>query len=333
MSINEYAQKQIDDITNTVNHLKPLIVIRCVTYNHEPYIRDALEGFVMQKTNFPFVAIVHDDASTDGTAAIIREYAEKYPDIIKPIYETENQYSKKDGSLRCIIDKACEETGAKYYAMCEGDDYWTDPLKLQKQVDFLESNSECTCTFHMYSDVYENGNLSKHPAPSILGDRQFVRFDLEDAFMKEWITQPLTCVFRGSSYKSLDLSKYKNPRDIHLFYELLKQGHGCLFQFNGGVYRHHKGGVCSPLSSLEKLKQSYEFWQNIYEVDKTEFSRRKLILQYQFYALGYFRCYHKLIKPQSSIRFMAYIKMPIFLVALAFNNCMMKLKRFILAKS
>lgn len=81
----------------------PLMVsIRCNTYNHERYIRQCLEGFVIQKTNFRFEAIVHDDASTDGTAAIIREYAEKYPDIIKPIYETENQYSKHDGSLRKI---------------------------------------------------------------------------------------------------------------------------------------------------------------------------------------------------------------------------------------
>jgi len=129
-------------VINMQSNEKPLVAIRCITYNHEPYIRDALEGFVMQKTNFPFVAIVHDDASTDNTAAIIREYAEKYPDIIKPIYETENQYSKWDGSLGRIMDKACEETGAKYIAMCEGDDYWIDPLKLQKQVDFLESHPD-----------------------------------------------------------------------------------------------------------------------------------------------------------------------------------------------
>ena len=81
---------------------EPLMVtILCLVYNHESYIRQCLEGFVMQKTNFRFEAIVHDDASTDGTAAIIREYAEKYPDIIKPIFETENQYSKGDGSLGC----------------------------------------------------------------------------------------------------------------------------------------------------------------------------------------------------------------------------------------
>lgn len=115
---------------------QPLMVtIRCITYNHEPYIRQCLEGFIMQKTNFRFEAIVHDDASTDGTANIIREYAEKYPDIIKPIFETENQYSKLDGSIQRIMS---EHIHGKYVAMCEGDDYWIDPLKLQKQVDFLE---------------------------------------------------------------------------------------------------------------------------------------------------------------------------------------------------
>lgn len=122
-----------------MEQLPVIVSIRCLAYNHEPYIRECLEGFVMQKTNFRFEAIVHDDASTDGTADIIREYAKKYPDIIKPIFETENQYSKHNGSIERIMNEAC--TG-KYIAMCEGDDYWTDPLKLQKQVDFLEEHED-----------------------------------------------------------------------------------------------------------------------------------------------------------------------------------------------
>ena len=117
---------------------KPLVAIHCLVYNHEPYLRDCFEGFVMQQTNFPFVAIVHDDASTDNSAAIIREYTVKYPHIFKPIYEEENQYSNRDGSLERIMNDALDATEAKYIAMCEGDDYWTDPLKLQKQVDLLE---------------------------------------------------------------------------------------------------------------------------------------------------------------------------------------------------
>lgn len=143
---------------NEEKDTRPIMVsIRCTAYNHEKYIRDALEGFVMQKTNFRFEAIVHDDASTDGTAAIIREYAEKYPDIIKPIYETENQYSKHDGSLTKIMNSACK---GKYIAMCEGDDYWTDPYKLQKQVDFLENNPGFTMVWHD-ACIETNGKIIK----------------------------------------------------------------------------------------------------------------------------------------------------------------------------
>lgn len=140
-----------------------MVTIRCMVYNHEPYIRECLEGFVMQKTNFRFEAIVHDDASTDGSAAIIREYAEKYPDIIKPIYQTENQYSKRDGSLRRIMN---EHTHGKYIALCEGDDYWIDPLKLQKQVDFLEANEEYSMCFHADKQLKPNGEFILHrPRP------------------------------------------------------------------------------------------------------------------------------------------------------------------------
>lgn len=132
-----------------------MVSIRCLAYNHEPYIRQCLEGFIMQKTNFRFEAVVHDDASTDGTVAIIREYAEKYPNIIKPIYETQNQYSKHDGSLGRIMSAAC--TG-KYIAMCEGDDYWIDPYKLQKQVDFLETHLDYSMSHTSFRYFYEQEN-------------------------------------------------------------------------------------------------------------------------------------------------------------------------------
>lgn len=123
-----------------------MVTIRCMTFNHEAYIRQCLEGIVLQRTNFRFEAIVHDDASTDGTAKIVREYAEKYPDIIKPIIETENQYSKHKGIITKIMN---EHTHGKYVALCEGDDYWIDPFKLQKQVDFLEKYKD-------YGLVYTN---------------------------------------------------------------------------------------------------------------------------------------------------------------------------------
>ncbi|MDE7496839.1 MAG: glycosyltransferase [Muribaculaceae bacterium] len=135
---------------------RPLAVIRCLAYNHAAYIRQTLEGFISQETTFPFVVIVHDDASTDSTAEIIREYAEKYPHIIKPILQTENQYSKHDGSLARAVNGATFATGAKYLALCEGDDYWTDPLKLQMQVDFLEAHTDYGMCYTKVTDYNQS---------------------------------------------------------------------------------------------------------------------------------------------------------------------------------
>ncbi len=114
------------------------VIVRCMAFNHAETIRQCLDGIVMQKTDFPFVVLVHDDASTDGTAEIIKEYAERYPQLIRPMLEEENLYSK--GILRETVDREC--FGYKYIAICEGDDYWTDPEKLQKQVAFLEAHPD-----------------------------------------------------------------------------------------------------------------------------------------------------------------------------------------------
>lgn len=118
----------------------PLVSISCITYNHASYIKECIDGFLMQKTNFNFEVLIHDDHSTDGTEEIIKEYAKQYPDIIKPLFEKENQYSlgKTIGSAVWNLPRARGE----YIAICEGDDYWTDPYKLQKQVDFLESHPD-----------------------------------------------------------------------------------------------------------------------------------------------------------------------------------------------
>lgn len=119
---------------------KKILAVKCLAYNHEKTIKQTLDGIIMQKTDYPFDVIIHDDASTDSTADIIRDYERKYPNLIKPIYEIENQYSKGNGILSNIVENALK--GYKYVALCEGDDYWINKNKIQKQIDFLENNSE-----------------------------------------------------------------------------------------------------------------------------------------------------------------------------------------------
>ena len=148
-------KKTEEEISCNWNKKLPLVSIRCITYNHEKYISQCLDGFLMQETRFPFEVIVHDDASTDHTAEIIRNYEMRYPHIIKPIYEIENQYSKNDGSLNRIIDSHLK---GKYIAHCEGDDYWCDSKKLQKQFDYLESHEDCFVVGHMTKSINRNGD-------------------------------------------------------------------------------------------------------------------------------------------------------------------------------
>lgn len=132
---------------------EPVVSISCLVYNHSRFLRECLDGFVMQKTDFPFEAIVHDDASTDGSAEIIREYAEKYPEIIRPIYEKENVFSRDPSACYGEINKRIR---GKYEAICEGDDYWTDPHKLQRQVDYMEAHPNCSLCFHRARVCYDD---------------------------------------------------------------------------------------------------------------------------------------------------------------------------------
>ena len=198
------------------NSEKILVAIHCLAYNHEPYIRQCLEGFVMQKTNFRFVAIVHDDASTDKTADIIREYEAKYPDIIKPIYETENQYSKfHDFSLGGIMDAAIDAIGAKYIARCEGDDYWTDPYKLQKQVDILEKDETLMACVTNCSVVDEKGKTIQAVRDGVVKNDVEGRYNLRQFFDNNHQYPTLSVVYRNSHPKEIE-EKMKIMSNPHL---------------------------------------------------------------------------------------------------------------------
>lgn len=225
----------------------PLVSICCITYNHAPFIRQCLDGFLMQKTSFPIEILIHDDCSTDGTTEIVKEYAAKYPDLIFPMYETENQYSKPN---RQPIDfYNYRRARGKYIAYCEGDDYWTDPLKLQKQVDFMEANPEYSLCVHGI-EVHDllRGRTYRHQydVPDGIG------VDITPAiYFTQHYVQPLSMVFRRSMF-SFDWSKrYHGYRDTHEIYHLLKAGKGRFMNFYGGVYTKHQGGICSSIGNVK----------------------------------------------------------------------------------
>lgn len=135
----------------------PVVSILCTSYNHENYIEEAIDGFLMQETDFPFEIIIHDDASTDNTANKIKPYAEKYPNIIKTILQKENQYSQGKKVFFFMLEKA----KGKYHAICEGDDYWIDSKKLQIQIDLMEQNPECYMSFHAAEERFDHDKYGK----------------------------------------------------------------------------------------------------------------------------------------------------------------------------
>lgn len=154
---------------------EPIMVsILCNTYNQENYIRRTLDSFMMQKTNFRFEVLVHDDASIDSTADIIREFEQRYPDVIRPVYQTENQYSQGIKITKQIL---VPKARGKYLALCEGDDQWIDPLKLQKQFDYMESHPNCSLCAHRAA-WYDHENQTVHIFPYQTKARDYTIEDL-----------------------------------------------------------------------------------------------------------------------------------------------------------
>lgn len=226
-----------DDISDKVN---PKLSICCITYNHAKFIRQALDGFMMQKTNFPFEIIIHDDASTDGTADIIREYEKKYPDIIRVTYQTENQWSKGIDVLKAFVYPKIQ---GQYVALCEGDDYWIDENKLQKQVDFLDTHPEFNVCFHPVKVIWEDNRASESifPKPKFRFNKDILT--LQDLLKHNFI-QTNSVMYRWRLKDQENLF----PNDIlpgDWFLHLLHAQTGKIGFLSDvmAVYRRHAGGI------------------------------------------------------------------------------------------
>lgn len=232
----------------------PVLSICCITYNHARYIEQALTGFLIQKTTFPIEILIHDDASTDGTADIIRAYEQRYPKIIKPTYQVENQFSK---GVRVGIDNNYNLATGEYVAFCEGDDYWTDSCKLQKQVDFLNGHPDYSMTSHDVTFEYDNINEKR---------AGYTANPLIDGGLKEILKAGFfialnSMVFRRHLLVFPPWAYALQGTHKAMIYMLTAKGMNHHFVENMGVKRRHQGGI--TVQQKMAREQSY-FARNIF---------------------------------------------------------------------
>lgn len=254
------------------NSIKPLVSVSCITFNHVNYIRQCIDSILMQKTTFDFELLIHDDCSTDGTTEIVKEYENKYPNIIKPLYEDENQWQKgRKGSRVFNFPRA----RGKYIAICEGDDYWTDPLKLQKQVDILEKYNNVSCCTHQAS-IVRNGEETNEPFISLPDNKLF--YTLKDVLGNR--------LFHTATYLFRNTDKLINTPEVISQDKMMILILACLGDIyyipkTMAVYRKTETGISSSvkleamktdlnmLPYLKSLKPDFPVYRELSQIYKT----------------------------------------------------------------
>jgi glycosyltransferase involved in cell wall biosynthesis len=246
---------------------KPVVSICCITYNHEEFIEDAIRSFLGQVTTFPFEILIHDDASTDKTAEVIRRYEKLYPKLIKPIYQKENQFSK-DARVNQVFNFSRAQ--GKYIALCDGDDYWKDVRKLQIQKDFLENNSS-------YSICYSDVEILEEDSTIELVASIGVRRDLSSTELQLAPSINTSTAFFRNAIKVTPREFTNSPCSDLLFWSLLgDSGHGkYLSQIKPSVYRLHRGGIHSMEGRRKQLQLRLEAMMALYSYRKNR-SEQKL---------------------------------------------------------
>lgn len=266
------------------------VCVRCMTYNHSSYIGSAIEGFLSQKTDFPFIIMLIDDCSNDGEQDIINNYIEQRFVVDQSFggYYRETDYAhmvyaRHSSNPNCYIiyislkynhfsvhkDKLPYldqyRNASEYEAFCEGDDYWTDPLKLQKQADFLDAHPDYSFCCHRFNIYEQNtGRWLKEYAY----DYYVSKADLEitpELYSSVWVTQPLTMMARMTSLNKIkeDMYNYTYWRDVHLFYHLLRVGRGLSLNMNMGVYRWHDGGIASSTTGITRYHTAFNIYKEL----------------------------------------------------------------------
>jgi glycosyltransferase involved in cell wall biosynthesis len=262
----------------------PLVSISCIAYNHKEYIHQAIDGFLKQKTTFPVEVLIHDDASTDGTTNIIREYEKKFPKLILPIYQTENQYMR---GVKPALAFNFPRARGKYIALCEGDDYWTDPLKLQKQIEFLEANPDHVLCFHKIKTLIKDQLLEDNGIEERY-KRAIEKNGLTTLDLLEQGNFIHTCsvVFRNKIPKIPFEYNFSSVGDYFFFIILSELGLMHRIDEHMGVYRRGTG-IYSSLSALEMQRKIVQYHIAILSYLSDE-KHKKIFLPKTLEAFSYF---------------------------------------------
>lgn len=238
----------------------------CVpTYNHEQYIGQMLEGALMQQTSFDFEIVIGDDASTDATPDIIRRYSAEKPGVIRAFLHSVNQgpkepreFAGRNNVLQLL--KACR---GEYVAMCEGDDYWTDPLKLQKQVDFLDQNPDFAVCHHNMEVIYEDGS----PSHFFNAPDQKAISTIEDLLEDKWFMATASWVYRNP-FLTEDFAEWHAKAaagDWAIMFQLAARGKIGYLNETMGVYRKHSAGLSNvhARTNFTFLQNRREMFENV----------------------------------------------------------------------
>ena len=251
--------------------MEPLVSICCTAYNHEKYIAQTLDSFLSQRCDFPFEILIHDDASKDRTADIIRDYAARYPDVIFPIYQQENQYCKGfsiDGTFNF------PRARGKYIALCEGDDFWCDPEKLQRQIAHMEQDPSCTFCFtngYVHDESGEKPDrafLPYYEAEKAMFDGKSRSFSLDEIARINFIPTA-NFVFRTDALRGIPrayMEKRCQHSDLRMKLFLTAAGHAWYEHVYGCTYRENVSGSAMQIWQKEKRDQLYVRCQSVVEM-------------------------------------------------------------------
>jgi glycosyltransferase involved in cell wall biosynthesis len=256
ISIANAPLRQEQEIRQSWDSDAPVLSMVCISYNHAAFIAQTLTGFLQQRTHFPFEIICYDDCSTDNSREIVTDFQQRYPSLIKTIFPDENQRSK---GFKPFIDFVLPQCKGAYIARCEGDDYWVDPDKVEKQVSFLQQHPQYVLATHDIHTVDEHNQLISTG-------------HLADFYKKDFNSKALRCGWAGPVTQSIlfrNVLKSFPPEfrktylgDAFLASLLGQYGDAkYMADIKPSMYRIHSGGVFSPLALSDKFDmQAYSFF-------------------------------------------------------------------------